>query len=337
MMNLLAMVMCFALVVALTFVFKIYAQKKQLIDIPNARSSHQTPTPRGGGVSIVLVFLGYVAFLLVQDRLAMPFFGSLLLGGMLVAATGFWDDHQHIAARYRVLLHFLAASVALFFIPSLPSIPFLFWELDLQLLGYPMFAIVLVWLLNLFNFMDGIDGIASVEAMSVAGGGAFILLLHGQFEWVLMLLGLVACVGGFLVWNWPPARIFMGDACSGFLGFVLGLLAIIISTETSMSLWSWLILFGVFVVDASVTLLRRMERGDVWYEAHRSHSYQILSRQWGAHQSVTLAVVLVNGVWLLPFAVLADYFPLYGGVFMVIAFLPLIVGAFGLGAGVKND
>ncbi len=334
--DILIFVLCFLLVVGLTFVFKAYAHRKQLIDIPNERSSHVTPTPRGGGISIVLVFLCFISVLFFQERLSFDSFVSLLIGGSLVASVGFWDDHQHIPARYRLLFHLLAAGVALFLLSAFPVIPLVFFDLELGWLGYPVLTIALVWLLNLFNFMDGIDGIASVEAVSVAGGGALILLFQAQYEWAFLFMGLVVSVCGFLVWNWPPASIFMGDACSGFLGFVLGLLAITTSATTDMSIWSWVILCGVFVVDATVTLIRRMLRGEVWCEAHRSHGYQILSRRWESHRRVTLAVSAVNGIWLLPLAFVANYFPLYGVLLFFVAITPLMVLDYSIGAGVDN-
>ena len=337
MLDLFVLLLSFLLVVALTFGLENYAQRFQLMDIPNDRSSHETPTPRGGGVSVVLVFLGFVSVLLIQDRLLPSYAFSMLLGGGVIAAVGFWDDHQHIPARYRVTLHLLAAGLALFLLPGLPGIPMVLGDMHLGLLGYPFFVVALVWFLNLFNFMDGVDGIASVEAISIAGGAGLILLAQSEFEWAFLCFGLVICVGGFLVWNWPPARIFMGDACSGFLGLIIGLLAIIVSIETDMSIWSWVILSGVFIVDATVTLVRRMLGGDVWYEAHRSHGYQILSRRWGEHKRVTLAVLLTNFVWLMPLAVAANNLPLFGALIALGSVCPLVMLACQMGAGANND
>ena len=129
----------------------------------------------------------------------------------------------------------------------------------------------------------------------------------------------------------------MGDACSGFLGFVLGLLAIITSLESSINLWSWLILMAVFIVDATYTLLRRILRGEVWYEGHRSHAYQILSRRYKSHKRIALGVSFVNIIWLLPLAYLASIYEYWAPLLSLIALLPLLVVVHRVKAGLLND
>jgi len=188
-------------------------------------------------------------------------------------------------------------------------------------------------MLNLYNFMDGIDGIASVEAISACLGACLLYWLTGfdSLIWLPMLLA--AAVLGFLFWNFPPARIFMGDAGSGFLGIILGILSVQAAWASSQLLWSWLILLGVFVVDATYTLIRRLLRGDRVYEAHRSHAYQFASRRFGRHLPVTLFVAAVNLFWLLPISVCVAYFGLAGALGLVIAYLPLIVMAVKFQAG----
>ena len=123
-------------------------------------------------------------------------------------------------------------------LPSLPYIAIFGFDFDLGTFGYVFYAVLLVWFVNLFNFMDGIDGIAGIEAITVLGGAAIILFVQDQYDWLILLSYLAVCVAGFLVLNWPPAKVFMGDACSGFLGFTLGLLAIITSLEGTINLWT---------------------------------------------------------------------------------------------------
>jgi Fuc2NAc and GlcNAc transferase len=165
---------------------------------------------------------------------------------------------------------------------------------------FPLGGLYLVWLLNLYNFMDGIDGIAAVEAVSVCLAGALFYVLLGEWGLALLPLVLALACGGFLFWNFPPARIFMGDAGSGYLGMLLGLLSLQAALFDPRLLWAWLIMLGVFVVDASLTLLRRLLRGERVHQAHRSHAYQFASRQFGAHLPVTVAVAFINLCWLLP-------------------------------------
>jgi Fuc2NAc and GlcNAc transferase len=181
--------------------------------------------------------------------------------------------------------------------------------------------------------MDGIDGIASVEAICVCAGGALLYVLLGRSDLALLPLMLAAAVAGFLYWNFPPARIFMGDAGSGFLGIVLGFMSIQAGWEESRLFWSWVILLGVFVVDATFTLVRRLLRGDKVYEAHRSHAYQYASRQLGRHLPVTMAVGVINLSWLLPIALLVGTERLEGVLGVAIAYVPLVLLAIKFRAG----
>jgi Fuc2NAc and GlcNAc transferase len=318
---------------ALTHVLRRYALHKSLLDIPNGRSSHTIPTPRGGGVAIVISYLAALVWLLSAGLVGRDLFLAMFGAGALIAALGFLDDHGHIAARWRLLGHFFAAAWALFWLGGLPVISVFGMTLAPGLVVNVLAAFYLVWLLNLYNFMDGIDGIASVEAICVCIGAAIIYALSG-FGTLIWLPVLLACaVAGFLIWNFPPARIFMGDAGSGFLGIMLGCLSLQAAWISSQFLWVWLILLGVFIVDATVTLIRRLVRGDKVYEAHRSHAYQFASRRFGKHLPVTSAVGVINLCWLLPVAVCVVRFGLDGACGVIIAYVPLLVLAFIFKAG----
>ena len=182
--------------------------------------------------------------------------------------------------------------------------------------------------------MDGIDGIASVEALCVCLGGALLYaLVEAPAATDVPLLILAAAVLGFLIWNFPPARIFMGDAGSGFLGIVMGIFSLQAGWIKPVLFWAWLILLGVFIVDATLTLFRRLLRGERVYEAHRSHAYQYASRRMGSHLPVTAGVVIINLAWLLPLAVIVALGWLGGLVGVAVAYAPLLVLAWLLGAG----
>jgi len=319
----------------LTALLRRYALARSLLDVPNARSSHSLPTPRGGGVAIVVAFLaGLCLAFFAGLGIAAELFYALLGAGLGIALLGFLDDHGHIAARWRLLGHFLAAAWALYWLGGLPPLAVFGGLLQLSWIGHVLAAFYLVWLLNLYNFMDGIDGIASVEAICVCVGGAILYaLLETSLLTDLPLLMLAAAVLGFLLWNFPPARIFMGDAGSGFLGIVLGLLSLQAAWISPVLLWGWLILLGVFIVDATLTLLRRLLRGEKVYEAHRSHAYQYASRQFGRHLPVTLAVLAINLFWLLPMAVVVTLGWLDGLLGLVLAYAPLVLLALRFHAG----
>ena len=319
----------------LTAQLRRYALASSLMDVPNARSSHSLPTPRGGGVAIVITFLlGLgIAFFAGLGVPAEQFY-ALLGAGLGIALLGFIDDHAHIAARWRLLGHFLAAAWALYWLGGMPPLAAFGGVLHLSWIGHLLAAFYLVWLLNLYNFMDGIDGIASVEAICVCLGGAILYgLLGSSLVEELPLLMLAAAVLGFLIWNFPPARIFMGDAGSGFLGIVLGILSLQAAWVSPALLWGWLILLGVFIVDATLTLLRRLLRGEKVYEAHRSHAYQYASRRYGTHLRVTLAVIAINIFWLLPLALWVGLGGIDGGWGLAIAYAPLVALAIKYRAG----
>ena len=322
----------------LTGVARRLALARGILDVPNARSSHEAPTPRGGGAAIVLgAQAAWIALGLIG--LAPPHIVIALAGGgAAIAAIGLLDDRFQMSARVRLSVHFAAAWWALVWLNGLPPIQVGEHFVDLGWAGYLLAMPAIVWSLNLFNFMDGIDGIAASEAIFMVCGGILLALANGGgHSHSAIGLAFVAACSGFLLWNWPPARIFMGDVGSGFLGYVIAVLAVIEAHESAVALMVWLILGGVFFVDATVTLARRLLRGERLYEAHRTHVYQCLARRWRSHRRVTLAVLGVNVFWLLPMAMFAARSPAYAPLLLATALAPLIVLAIAMGAGASES
>ena len=315
----------------LTELIRRYSLKKNLLDTPNARSSHSIATPRGGGLSIVVCFLIPVAF---SDLIPSNIVFALLGSGFLVAVVGFWDDQGHIAARWRLLSHFVAVSWVVFWLGGIPEFQLLGFNINTGWAGIVAVVFLLVWLLNLFNFMDGIDGIAASETIFVACAGAYFSWLNGSENLIYIALILAAATMGFLILNWSPAKIFMGDVGSGFLGLMLGIIAYA-SVLQGVSIWIWLILLAVFLVDSGVTLLRRILNGKKWYEAHCSHAYQHAAREWG-HKRVTISAIIINLFWLFPLAVLSYFKPDLGLWITLLAFTPLIIIALKFKAGINE-
>ncbi|WP_411959326.1 MraY family glycosyltransferase [Pseudomonas sp. s4] len=322
----------------MTAALRRYALARSLLDIPNARSSHTLPTPRGGGVSFVVTFLAAVLVLGLgwNDTIVPGLQYGLLGAGGLIALIGFMDDHGHIAARWRLLGHFAAAGWGLYWLGGMPPLAVFGVQLAPAVLGIVIGLLYLVWLLNLYNFMDGIDGLASIEAICVCLGGALLYWATGNTQAIWLPMLLAVTVAGFLFWNFPPARIFMGDAGSGFLGVVLGLLALQAAWINPLLFWGWLILLGVFVVDATFTLIRRLIRGEKVYEAHRSHAYQYASRRFGSHLPVSLSVAAINLLWLLPVAIVVVVLNLDGALGTLIAYAPLTLLAIKYRAGERE-
>lgn len=309
----------------LTGLIRRYALAKSLVDEPNERSSHSVPTPRGGGLAIVVTFLIGLVFLWKMSLLADRPFVALTGASLLVAIIGFIDDHGHIAARWRLLVHFSAAGWLLFWLGGLPPLSLLGGVFDLGWAGHLLASLVLVWLLNLYNFMDGIDGLAGIEALSttLVAGTLLAIAIEQQGTASLYIL-MSASVAGFLVWNFPPAKIFMGDAGSGFLGLMLGALALYSAHIAPQMFWVSLILLGVFIVDATYTLVRRLLRGDKIYEAHCSHAYQHATRKYGSHLPITLSVLALNLFWLAPWSFAVAFGAVDGAAGVLFAYAPLL-------------
>ena len=305
------------------------------MDIPNERSSHITPTPRGGGIAFVATSLIGFLLLLLNNALNGTELLALCCAGSIVAIAGHLDDRQKISgATVRLVLHAISAIILVIGV-GIPSELALFDQtVNTGIVGPILGVVYLVWLLNLFNFMDGTDGIAASEAIFVALAGA-LLSYHVLSDANLSAAAVVlaASTFGFILCNWSPAKIFMGDVGSGFLGIVIGGLSLIAANQDPELLWVWIILIAVFVSDATVTLIRRLLRKQKPHVAHRSHAYQHLAIRLNSHAKVALLVLVVNIAWLLPIAFLVADKQLAGTTGVIIAYVPLLIAALAFGAG----
>ena len=318
------------------------AEALRLVQMPNHRSSHVQPTPNGGGLGIVVA--GSLS------GFGLVLFSGWILGGFVhglaavLAAVGLRDDIKHLPARVRFGVQVVVCAGLLMALGDLPALYLGNW-FKFQVAGGALFGLLLlagVWWINLFNFMDGIDGIAGTQAVfMLLAGAALAVWSHPESmsspAWLLMLCVAAATVG-FLLLNWPPAKIFMGDVGSTWLAFMVFSLALLSIQAGWLSYAAWLVLAAVFATDATVTLLTRMLRGERWYEAHRSHAYQRLSRRWqgdrkAGHRSVTLLLAAVNVLWLAPWAWACVQWPAGAVAFVVAAYLPLVLASLWLGAG----
>lgn len=319
----------------LTGALRRYALHAQLIDRAGDRSSHVAPTPRGGGASIVLVTIALLV--LAHWLLGVPaaLVTGLAGGGAIVALIGWLDDHGHVRPAIRLAAHFAGAIWLVCWIGPLPLDAVPFWHADWGIAARILSVLFLVWMINLYNFMDGIDGIAAGEALAVLLGGSLVLVGAGAGTPAALAppLILAAATMGFLPWNWPPARIFMGDASSGFLGFMLAGIAIAMGQLSPPLGIAWAILPGVFIADATVTLLRRLARREKVYEAHRAHAYQRWTRRIGEHLPVTMTALCITWLWLFPIAYLIGSGIIGEFEGAGLAMLPLFIAAILLGSG----
>ncbi|GDX20590.1 glycosyltransferase WbpL [Actinomycetes bacterium] len=305
------------------------------MDIPNERSSHITPTPRGGGIAFVLTSLIGFLLLLLNNALNGTEILALCCAGSIVATAGHLDDRQKISgATVRLVLHAISAVILVVGVGIPPELAIIERTVNTGIIGLILGVIYLVWLLNLFNFMDGTDGIAASEVIFVALAGAFLnfhVLSDANHSAAAVILAVSTF--GFILYNWSPAKIFMGDVGSGYLGIVVGGLSLIVANQDPDLLWVWIILLAAFVSDATVTLIRRLLRRQKPHVAHRSHAYQHLAIRFHSHPKVALLVLAVNIAWLLPIAFLVADKQLAGTTGVIIAYLPLLVAALAFGAG----
>lgn len=328
----------FALVAVLSAGVIRYGPRFGLLDTPVARSAHVAPKPLGGGAALAAPYFLCVIWFVASAAISES--ALAYLGCLFIVVLGFSDDRWQLSSKVRLPVQFIVSVAAVRAI-GVDSVDFGFFSLSEPLTLSLLAVLSLVWLCNLTNFMDGIDGIAASQLL-VTSLSCVVLLVgldaaageSGEHDVVLTLsVVLAASAAGFLLWNWSPASLFMGDAGSGFIGFALGLLALESLVTQRMSVWSWVLLLGVFIADTAVTLLVRIIRGERWYEGHSQHAYQILSRRLNSHPRVVGGVILINICWLLPLAWVAGILPHYGVLFATIGLAPLLLGCYRLGAG----
>lgn len=301
------------------------------LDIPNHRSSHRELTPRSGGLVILLMYGVLLVFQLTTGQLKTVEFLVLAIP-IGVGLVGFIDDTVSLYPGFRLLVYLLlVAMIVTAFMP----LPFLnVWEYSIEnaWILVLIYILAITWFVNLFNFMDGINGIAGGQFIFVVIASYFLLpaLASPQFD---MILVVVASVVGFLCWNFPFGKVFLGDVGSTFLAAILALLMLFTIKYQGASPWMWFILCASFIVDTAYTLIVRICTKQTWYQPHASHAYQILARRWSSHAKVVLLTMLVNIFWLWPLAWLATQSAEAGVIWCIVGCLPLIVICRLVGAG----
>lgn len=264
---------------------------KRLLAIPNERSLHEVPTPKGGGIAIVLSwYIGLSIFYFTGIIEKQLFFA--LGSGILIAIISLLDDIFDIKPVIRLMVHFVTAIVAFYFLNGLRPLIMPHLHFNYTYIIYPLAVIGIVWFINLYNFMDGIDGFVSVEAI-------FLCVVLFIFSWNPVTILLISCIGGFLCFNWPKARIFMGDTGSTQLGFILVIFGIYSHNRMDFSILNWIMLTSPFWFDATITLFRRWRNGENISEGHRKHLYQRLVRMGYSHEQVNYFLICMNFLILL--------------------------------------
>jgi UDP-N-acetylmuramyl pentapeptide phosphotransferase/UDP-N-acetylglucosamine-1-phosphate transferase len=300
----------------LTIIIKNLARGRYLIDFPNERSSHSIPTPRAGGIAIIPIWFAGLIYLFINHRVDNSLFFALM-SGIPIAIVGFLDDLVKLKPAVRFIVQIISASFALYFLKGLNHIQLLNLTIQLAVPLTILGLFGLVWATNLFNFLDGIDGYIGTEVIFI---GIAIYLLTGEFT--LLLFSFV--ILGFLIWNWQPAKIFLGDAGSTLCGFSIAVVAIYHQNINISSLPVWLILSSVFWFDATLTLFRRIKNREHISEAHRNHFYQRIVLSGFTHQKTVFWALILNLAGFI-FANLAWHFKTYDWIFLILDVILLIL------------
>lgn len=256
----------------------------------------------------MLVVLGSVAYEALQGSVAPAVAYAFIATGAGVAVMGAIDDRRSLSNAIRLPVWLVLAAGATWLIGGLPSLDLGSFSLPLGAFGGIIAVLGIVWLINLYNFMDGIDGMAGAQAVIAGAAGGAMLLTAGEPGLAAVSFAIAAGCAGFLVWNWPPAKIFMGDVGSGFLGCAFALLAIASDRAGAVPIIVWAILLGPFLIDATFTLARRVARREPFHQPHRTHVYQLWVGSGKPHRNVTLAYAAVS-LCLVPVAFAAWTIP----------------------------
>ena len=270
----------------LTFYIKNYYIKNALLDEVNERSSHSVPTPHGGGIAIAFTWFIGILYLFYINEIDVSLFYALLVG-IIISVVSFFDDIYELSAKLRMIVQSLVSIGGIYLLGGIEYLDFGLFIIENKIITNIFGFLLIVWFINLYNFLDGINGYAGSEAvfLSVAG-----LILFGGSHFVILLVAVL----GFLYWNWNKAKIFMGDVGSTLLGYNVAIFTLYYTNQESSNFWIWIILFGLFWFDATLTLIRRKLNGEKLSQAHNKHAYQRLTQSGWTHCQVSSWSIVVN-------------------------------------------
>ncbi|MDS1369878.1 glycosyltransferase family 4 protein [Aliarcobacter butzleri] len=308
------MIYLFLFVISFSFTYfiKNYMIKKSLVASVNERSSHTVPTPHGGGISIAITWFIGLFYLYFIGQIEENLFCALLFGAV-ISIVSFFDDIYELSPKLRLIIQAIVAIGGLYFLGGFETLAFGIFDIQNPIFTNIFAFFMIIWFINLYNFLDGINGYAGSEAVFLAVAG-FILFGGNHF------LVLAVAVLGFLYWNWNKAKIFMGDVGSTLLGYNVAIFTIYYANQEPTNFWIWIILFGVYWFDATLTLIRRKLNKERLSQAHKKHAYQRLTQAGWSHYKVTNYSIGLN---ILSFAIV--YFISNIFVAFLLAFVVLVL------------
>lgn len=304
-----------------------YATKRGIMARIGFRSLHKTAIPRGGGVVFATIFSATSIAAWMCGILTAPVTLLVGIGSAAAAFFGFLDDVVELRALTKIVAHTSLGAWGLAVMSRTPHFVVVAELGTLTSIAISLALVfVFVWFINLYNFIDGIDGMAASGSVFISGAAMLILLVTGGDAALIFILALLcACSLSFLVFNLPPARIFMGDSGSIFLGYTIVSLLIFSVFSQQMSVWTWLAILSYYIGDTTVTGVYRLIRVRKWYGAHRSHAYQNLARIYDSHALVTYGVNVYNFLWVLPMAFWTVLAPEYAPIAVTLALGPVVL------------
>ena len=282
------MIYLFLIIVSfiLTYQIKNYYIKHAILDEINERSSHSIPTPHGGGIALSITWFLGLFYLYFNHQIDTSLFFALLVG-VVISVVSFFDDIYELSPKIRLFAQAFVACGGLWFLGGFHELNLFVFSIDNQLITNIFAFFLVVWFINLYNFLDGINGYAGSEIIFLSLAG---FLLFGGSHFLV----LIAATLGFLVWNYGNAKIFMGDVGSTLLGYNVAVFTIYYANQDAQNFWVWIILFGVFWFDATLTLFRRKLNHEKLSQAHKKHAYQRLTQSGWSHFKVTNFSIVLN-------------------------------------------
>lgn len=296
----------FLMIAVTALLIKLYCfatKNSRLIDLPNERSLHANPTIRGGGLVFMGLWLTLVLLLSTSKNYRFEESWIILVSVFLIAAVSFLDDVFNLSIKVRLLVQVMvAALIAMSIVPL--KLEFIYFSIQNPFLIKAIIFLLVLGAINHFNFMDGLDGFSATQAIFLLAVYGFIFKTNNGLVYEKITFSLMLMVFAFLLFNFPPAKVFMGDVGSASLGLIIFLMALIGQKNFQVPILYWIMLNGIFLFDSSITLLRRLMKGEKWYAPHKMHAYQRLRQKGIKIRTILMGQFIANCVFLILVALL---------------------------------